>query len=88
MWQTLCFACLPTGGNQALLLLRELPAEEHVPAAPRLAAAASVVTLTLGPLQETLLFQGASQTRLQEELRFQPVGPAVLCQPLWPGLPG
>lgn len=89
VWQLLCFACFLTGGNQALLLLRKPPAEEHLPVPPQLPAAAAVaITLLLGPPQETLLFQGASQTGLQEELRVQPVGPAVLCQPLWPGLSG
>ncbi|OXB72361.1 UNVERIFIED_CONTAM: hypothetical protein H355_005430 [Colinus virginianus] len=32
--------------------------------------------------------QGASETRLQEELHFHPVGPPVLCEPLRPRLPG
>jgi len=84
MWQTLCFACFLAGANQALLLLQKPAVEKHFSVSPQLPVAAVLATLPVGLLQKTLLFQGASETRLQEELHFHPVGPSVLCEPLWP----
>lgn len=82
MGQTPCSACFLAGGHQALLLLRKPAAEkQNLWSFLQPPVAAVLASLLLGCLQKKP-FQGASETRLQEEMCFRPVGPSVLCKPL------